>query len=142
MGLTIHYCLRAAGNEARARTLIHALHQTAQDLPFKERGPVVELSGDQCDYDRRSEDDPLRWLLIQTEESVEVTAQRRAPGGLTYQSYQKVRPLRLIGFAAWPGDGCEASDFGLCQFPAVVATPNGPLRTRLHHWHWGSFCKT
>jgi hypothetical protein len=142
MGLTIHYSLRSAGDQARARTLIQALYQTAQDLPFKELGPVVELSGDQCDYDCRSEHDPLRWLLIQAEESVEVPAQRSASGGSTYQTYQRVRPLRLIGFAAWPGDGSEASNFGLCQFPAVVDTSNGSLKTRLHHWRWSSFCKT
>ena len=38
MGLTIHYSLKARGSDAQARNLINALHQTAQDLPFKELG--------------------------------------------------------------------------------------------------------
>jgi hypothetical protein len=53
MGLTIHYSLKARGSDAQARKLIHALHQTAQDLPFKELGNVVDLSGDQCDFNKR-----------------------------------------------------------------------------------------
>ncbi len=71
MGLTIHYSLKARGSDAQARKLIQALHQTAQDLPFRELGQVVKLSGDQCDFNNRDKEDPLRWLLIQAEESVE-----------------------------------------------------------------------
>ena len=81
MGLTIHYSLKARGSDAQARKLIHALHQTAQDLPFKELGNVVELSGDQCDFNQRDKEDPLRWLLIQAEEDVEIVSQHRVIGG-------------------------------------------------------------
>jgi hypothetical protein len=102
----------------------------------------VELSGDQCNFNKRDPEDPLRWLLIQAQESVEIVAQRQVIGGQTYRSYQRVRPIRLIAFTAWPGEGCEASNFGLCQFPAVVASEGGPLKTRLSGWRWGSFCKS
>lgn len=83
MGLTIHYSLKTRGSEIRARRLVHALHQTARDLPFKELGEVVELSGDQCDYDRRSQNDPIRWLLVQAGQDVEIVAQRRIHHGRT-----------------------------------------------------------
>jgi len=53
MGLTVHYSLKSRGKEAHARKLVQALHQTAQDLPFKELGSVVELAGDQCDSNQR-----------------------------------------------------------------------------------------
>src|ERR1035438_2442612 len=142
MGLTIHYSLEAQGREAHARKLIHALHQTALDLPFKELGQIVELSGDQCDSNQRDREDPLRWLLIQADETVEIPAQGRVMGGQTFRSYQRVRPLRLIAFTAWPGEGCESSNFGLCKFPAVVDSERGPLKTRLSGWRWSSFCKT
>ena len=140
MGLTIHYSFRARGSEARARRLVHALHQTAQDLPFKELGEVVELSGEQCDANKRGQDDPLHWLLIQAEEDVEIVARRYTRDGRTYRAYQRVRPTRLIAFTAWPGEGCEESNFGLGQYPAEVQSPDGPLKTRLSGWRFGSFC--
>ena len=142
MGLTIHYSFKAQGDEARARTLMQALHQAAQDLPFKELGELVELSGDQCDYNRRGRDDPLRWLLIQAEQGVEIVSRRRARGGPSHRAWQNVPPIRLIAFTAWPGEGCEESNFGLGQYPAVVASAEGPLQTNLSGWHWSSFCKT
>ncbi len=142
MGLTIHYSLKARGNDAQARKLIQALHQTAQDLPFKELGQIVDLSSDQCDFNQRDKADPLRWLLIQAEDDVEIVSQRRVIGGQPCQSYQRVQPLRIIGFKAWPGEGCEQSNFGLCKFPAVVETEGGAVRTKLSGWRWSSFCKT
>ena len=137
MGLTIHYSLKARGNETRARKLIAALHQTAQDLPFKELGPIVDLFGDACDFNKRDRDDPLRWLLVQAEESVGLPCS----GGGT-RSF-RVKPDRIIAFTAWPGEGCEESNFGLCQFPKKITHPEfGVMPTRLSGWSWGSFCKT
>jgi hypothetical protein len=65
MGLTIHYQLAATGDEANARKLVQQLRQAALDLPFQHVGEIVELQGDQCDWKRRADDDPFRWLLIQ-----------------------------------------------------------------------------
>ena len=59
-------------------------------------------------------------------------------GGQTYRSYQRVQPIRLIAFTAWPGEGCEASNFGLGKFPAVIETVDGPFRTGLSGWRWSS----
>src|SRR5512136_861919 len=136
MGLTIHYSLKAQGSDVQARKLINALHQTAQDLPFKELGQVVELSGDQCNFNKRDKEDPLRWLLIQAAEDTEIVSQRRVLGGQTCRSYQKIQPLHLIAFTAWPGEGCEESNFGLCKFPSVVKTSDGPVNTKLFGWRW------
>ena len=111
MGLTIHYSLKAKGSDARAQKLIQALHQQAQDLPFKEVGPVVQLSGEQCDADKRDREDPLRWLLIQATEDVEVKQSRRV-GGVESGFCFTVPPTQVIAFTAWPGEGCEESNFG------------------------------
>jgi len=77
-------------------------------------------------------------LLVQATESVEL---KRA--GLTrYQTWAEVAPSRLIAFTTWPGEGCEAANFGLGQFPATLRTPRGAIPTGLTGWRWGSFCKT
>ena len=137
MGLTIHYRLQAKG--PNARKLIGALHQAAQDLPFKQLGPIVELSGEECHYDRRQPDDPLRWLLIQAQASVSL---KHLAGESEYSSI-RVTPLQLIAFTTWPGEGCEEANLGLCRFPAEVTHPrHGRVKTRLSGWHWSSFCKT
>jgi hypothetical protein len=141
MGLTIHYSLKAPGSDAQARKLVNALHQTAQDLPFKQLGQVVDLAGDQCDADKRSSDDRLRWLLIQATGSAEFKPQDRTRNA-GYSTWYNVVPSRLIAFDTWPGKGCEAANFGLGQYPAVIQTNHGPLRTGLSGWRWSSFCKT
>ncbi len=136
MGLTIHYSLKSEGDDAQARNLITALHRTAADLPFKELGDVVELSGAQCDFNRRQRNDPLRWLLIQSTQSVELKSENGR------QTWIEVTPSRIIAFRTWPGEGCEAANIGLCQYPNTVETPTRIIPTGLSGWHWSSFCKT
>jgi hypothetical protein len=132
MGLTVHYTLKAKGTEARARKLIESLHQAAQDLPLKELGEIIDLTGDACRFDLRDKNDPLRWLLIQAEQSVEINT----------GSYTRVSPTKVIAFTTWPGEGCEEANFGLCQYPATVETSEGRIHTQLSGWSWSSFCKT
>lgn len=91
MGLTIHYSFKTQGSDAQARELVNALHQTAQDLPFKELGQVVDLAGEQCDADKRGSDDRLRWLLIQATGSVEFKPQDRN-GKAGYTTWYNVAP--------------------------------------------------
>ena len=141
MGLTIHYSFKAPGSDAQARALVNALHQTAQDLPFKQLGQVVELAGEQCDADKRVSDDRLHWLLIQATGSAEFKPQGRSQDS-SYSTWYNVVPSRLIAFDTWPGEGCDAANFGLCQYPSTIRTNHGPLRTGLSGWRWGSFCKT
>ena len=133
MGLTIHYYLKARSNDTAARQLITDLHHVAQDLPFQELGEIIDLSGNACDHARRASDDPLRWLLIQASGSVQLTEKR----SLT------VQPNRVLAFTAWPGEGCEEANFGLCRYPRSISHPDfGTVPTKLSGWRWRSFCKT
>ncbi len=129
MGLTIHYSFKAQGNTARAQALVHALHRAAQDLPLQGLSRVVELSEEQCDYQLRLPGDPLRWLLIQAQ-------------AVTQDGRFRARPLLVLAFTAWPGEGCEAANFGLCQYPSLLETDEGLVQTGLSDWRWSSFCKT
>jgi hypothetical protein len=140
MGLTIHYRLKhSTRTPAVARQLVERLRQRALDLPFQQVGPLVELTGDACDFEKRPRDDPNRWLLIQSRESVE-----RTP----YQ--YDVRPTHLFAFSTVPGNGCEPANFGLCRYPASIEIEDQQtrlhrprrLRTGLGGWSWRSFCKT
>jgi hypothetical protein len=139
MGLTVHYTLKAKGDEAQARKLIQPLHHAAQDLPLKELGGIIDLNNDDCRFDLRDKEDPLRWLLIQAEQTVEIKSKRDPAGS---RSYQRVHPTRVMAFTTWPGEGCEEANFGLCRYPASIETSEGRIRTNLSGWYWQSFCKT
>ncbi|MCX6896787.1 MAG: hypothetical protein NTZ16_15110 [Verrucomicrobia bacterium] len=132
MGLTIHYKLKHAGNETAARRLIEQLHQAAQDLPFKEVQDIVDLTGEACKFDNHDKESPLRWLLIQADASLK----------LDEHSWLGVPPTRIIAFETWPGEGCEAANFGLCQYPATIEHQGKIIRTKMSGWRWSSFCKT
>lgn len=143
MGLTIQYTLKAKGGPARALRLVHALRQFAATLPFQELGEVVDLSGSDCDADRRAAADPHHWLLLQAGESILVPPAERTRHRPQMQESCRVAPLRVIGFSAWAGEGCEEANFGLCRFPATFTASDGRERpTGLAAWHWSSFCKT
>jgi len=137
MGLTIHYSLKAKGSEVNARNLVHALHQTAQDLPFEDVSEVVQLSGEQSDTDKRSQDDPSSWLLTHAGQSIEGEKQNDG-----WTPLYRVRPHHLIAFTTSPGQGCESASFGLCKYPPVIETRDGRMKTKLSGWCWSNFCKT
>ena len=142
MGLTIHYQLVTTGDEAQARKLVQQLWQAALDLPFQHVGELVEFTGDQCDYRKRADDDPYRWLLIQarTDIPLPVTPAERRRG---VRRDVEVVPQQLIAFETEPGDGCEPANFGLCRFPSELSHPEfGKVQTKLNGWSWRSFCKT
>ncbi len=140
MGLTIHYGLiHADAPASNVRPIVEQLRQHALRLPFQEVGPLVELSGDACDFERCEQDDPNRWLLIQAREYLDRHGVRYA-----------VLPTALIAFTTQPGKGCEPANFGLCQYPRSITVENAALpkrrpkslRTGIAGWRWGSFCKT
>jgi hypothetical protein len=144
MGLTIHYNLQANTRSAnKARELVEQLRQKALDLPFKEVSEVVELAEDNADIDKLARDHPHRWLLIQAQAFV-VHHQGKL------ETHLLVKPERVIGFTAWPGEGCEEANFGLAVYPRTVEIEDQScfpprtkrLRTGLAAWSWGSFCKT
>ena len=161
MGLTIHYSLTAkTRSAAKALKMVEALRQRCLDLPFKEVGEVVDLSGKQCDFNLRDKEDPLRWFLIQSDTSVSYVWKRKldAKTGLPTMRAVKpaendhsrfsmgVLPLHVIGFTAWPGEGCEESNVGLCLFPPTVEVEHygykDTMRVGAKGWSWHSFCKT
>ena len=97
----------------------------------------MDLRGKECDFNQRDQNDPLRWLLIQARESVQYNPRRPQLG-----SYS-VTPRRVIAFTAWPGDGCEQSNIGLCEYPDwIIEGRHGKQITHLTGWSWSSFCKT
>lgn len=132
MGLTIHYSLQSnASSQSKARQLVEALRQKALDLPFKEVGEIVELSGSETDSDQSDEDDPNRWLLIQAGEYV-----------VRDEVHYRVGPTRLIAFSTFPGEGSEPANFGLAQYPKTIEIEGKRIRTGFANWRWSSFCKT
>jgi len=144
MGLTIHYALKSSTRSPKkARELVAHLRGRALDLPFAQVEDIVELKGEECDFDRRDRDDPHRWLLIQAGRHIE-----RFMPGVGNCSY-RVNPTHVIAFETLPGDGCEPANFGLCRYPThiEVAKPyrqdlKHRFRTGLSGWTWSSFCKT
>jgi len=144
MGLTIHYNLKSTTRSPKkARKLVAHLRGRALDLPSANVDDIVELSGEECDFDKRDQDDPLRWLLIQACQYVE----RPASGGRVRR--YRVAPTHVIAFGTLPGEGCEQANWGLCRYPThiEVANPDLPWRTKrirpgLPGWRWSSFCKT
>jgi len=134
MGLTIHYSLRSAtrSNDV-ARRIVEQLRQRALDLPLQHVGEILDLQGDQCDFERREQDDPDRWLLIQANQPVELD-----------DYVYNAAPSRLIAFTTSPGDGSEPANFGLCRYPRFIENRIGKrVQTKLPTgWSWQSFCKT
>jgi len=132
MGLTIHYGLQADyNNPKRARQLIEQLRQKALDLPFKEVGAIMDMSGDAADFEKLPQDDPNRWLAVQAGQYVE-----------RGNTHYRVTPNRLIAFSTWPGEGAEEANFGLAAYPKTIQVDGRRLQTKLRDWTWGSFCKT
>jgi hypothetical protein len=138
MGLTIHYKLHCdTRRSTEARRLVEELRTKALDLPFQEVGEVVELKGDACQFDRYGQDHPHRWLLVQAGQYVERD-----------RIHYSVMPKHVVAFSAWPGEGCEEANFGLCIYPGVLEITDPrtgrarKLRTELKGWCWSSFCKT
>ena len=101
MGLTIHFKLETnTSSPDDARKLVEQLRQKALDLPFKEVGEI-STSAATKPTSRSKQGQRHRWLLIRAEGSV--------PKGGTYR---RVKPIRIIAFSTWPGDGSEPANSG------------------------------
>jgi len=128
VGLTIHYSLTTdLTTPNQVRQLVEAVRQLALDLPFEHVSEIIEFSGDNAE----SEDDTARWLRIQSEAHVEVG-----------QYYHRLPPKNCIAFSTWPGQGCEAANFGFCKYPAYITVEGKRIATKRKGWTWSSFCKT
>lgn len=136
MGLTIHYSLSSKSRSVRnVRSQVEELRQRALDLPFQSVTELVELEGDNCDWQALSDSDPNRWMLIQAGQYIEKNGR-----------HYSVSPQHLVAFTANPGDGCEAVNIGLCLYPSTLEVEETGgrkrIRTGLGGWSWQSFCKT
>lgn len=133
MGLTIHYSFHSpTGSADDARRLVEQLRLHALELPFKMVGEMIDLSGAECDFEKCEKDDPHRWLLVQANQYIERD-----------EHFIQFPPTRLIAFPTWPGEGSEAANFGLCQYPRTVKVRGKDEDTgRPSGWSWSSFCKT
>jgi hypothetical protein len=131
MGLTIHYTLRSTvtGPE-KARQLVEQLRQAALDLAMSEVSEVIEFSETAYDF-QTLHDDHLLWLHVQSRRMISVG-----------EAYRFVVPSRAFAFSTWPGEGCEAANFGLAIYPDTVETEDGTVSTGLNGWSWQSFCKS
>lgn len=156
MGLTIHYSLslpvKATLPEVRQR--LGALRQACLDLPMQEVGELLEFKGEECSFEKRDREDPVRWFLCQADSHIYYQiAQNGKP--LAVQQLENgcysrtVLPEHIVGFSTYPGDGCEECNVGLSRFPRKVCIRN--RRTGKDHrikvadgdgWRWHSFCKT
>lgn len=128
MGLTIHYELALSRDMTpkQVRAKVEALRQRCLDLPFKDVGPLLDLQGDACNYEK-NQDENLRWLLIQGGKTLvryhytsKGTPRRghvkdNSPGYAN--AYVQVFATRMLGFSTIPGEGCEPANFGLSLFP-------------------------
>src|ERR1039457_4961407 len=131
MGLTIHYDLALPAKTLLpdVRQKLGALRQTCLDLPFKEVGEPIEFKGEECDWNKRDQEDPLRWFLIQSDTTVHFKYDRsgkpvRVDGWRDGSHGRSVLPDHIVGFSTWPGDGCEEANIGLCRFPRTTTIPN------------------
>ena len=132
MGLTIHYQLKLASRSlTKARTVINQLHDLASTLPLGLIGPVMEITGDDCNFQNCTDNEPHRWLLIQANGNFQVG-----------KCFYDVRPQKIFAFTTRPGKGCEPANFGLCLYPSTIEVPGRVIRTGLTGWRWSSFCKT
>ena len=118
MGLTIDYSLRSLTKNAHR--LVEQMRQLALDLPFESVGEIISLEGDECDFEKQrgKVDEDRLWLLIQASQHVKLPWSERIS--------VSVMPTRIIAFSTWPGPGCEAAHFGLCQYPLTVEVPYRP----------------
>jgi hypothetical protein len=132
MGLTIHYKFQSnVQNRKAARQLIEQLRQKALDLPFKEVGEIIDISGEVADFGKLDQNDPLNWLIVQAGNYVVLVGR-----------HHRVTPTQVIAFSTWPGEGCEQANFGLSVYPKTIEVDGKTLRTGLSDRSWSSFCKT
>ena len=136
MGLTIHYSISLPRHTTteNVQAKVNALRQRCLDLPFKEVGEIISLSaknGDKMSWRDLGDERGAKWdLLFGTKGRAQWDAllnASSAPDTLKQDengSMIKEVPAEIaIGFAAWPGDGCEGSDISIGLLPAEISAP-------------------
>lgn len=148
MGLTIHYKLRSRVTTLKgAREKMSAFREAIAGLGFEQLSDIFHMEGAAADFEKRGrhvsaltdqvdkiEDETKRWFLIQSSTQVKDPSDRS-------RSYIQP-PYEVVGFSTWPGDGCEAANFGLSRYPETIKVNGREILTGLKGWSWRSFCKT
>jgi hypothetical protein len=131
MGLTIHYSLSlpAKTTVPEVKQKLGALRQHCLDLPFQEVGELLEFRGEECNFDLRDREDPLRWFLCQADTTINYNYERTGKPvpvqGWADGSYgRSVLPEHIVGFSTYPGNGSEECNVGLSRFPRTVIVGN------------------
>lgn len=155
MGLTIHWELVFGGDMEAALAKVTQMRQKAMDMSFVEVSEVAHFVGAECDYQqhrsngpKHDEDDAWVWLLIQAQGHDGV---RIATDGRRLRKNEKSqdgcvwispKPVEVIAFRTWPGEGCEGANFGLARHETSVWHNGKEYKVGKGGWSWGSFCKT
>ena len=166
MGLTVHFNFRAPPGTDAAAALGHvqALQRFCEDRPFAEVDQeIAHFEGEHdCDFEAEPPGHPHRWLKVMSRESLRRRETLYHPDdndlrcgydvGSRCEIHYDVKPVEIIAFSAWPGEGCESLELGLARYPDRISfwdyrysrrSRRRTLWTRLgHHWRWGAFCKT
>jgi len=154
MGLTIHYELSLPGLTPQhvVEEMLERLRQRIMDLPFKQvDDKLTTREGDAADFSQSKKDDDKRWFLIQCQAHANFKYDRQGrptrAGWRISRFSMSFPPAKVIGFSAWPGEGCEEANFGMCRFPERVEVKGEdglPHSVSLGKpgWSWRSFCKT
>jgi hypothetical protein len=153
VGLSIHWEFGFDGTVDEVKQKLELMREKAVALGFKEVGTVHHVVGKDCEYEpHRDKDDGLFWALIQAQGYVRVDEYGKPLGDR--ESYAgcchlQVTPVEVVVLDTWPGDGCEAANFGLARYGKTVKFsvsrfgPEKDVPTGLGDgWHWRSFCKT
>ena len=144
MGLTIHYSFKSDTKSVKEiKRIIKQVHQRALDLPFHSVTDIVDLKGDECDFEKNQNED-LRWMLIQASGYVRISRKDDS------SQWIRVAPKRVIGFTVVVGEGSEPLNFTFASYSKTVRYPQlsqFPWETRTYRvgkpeWSGYSFCKT
>ncbi len=152
MGLTVHYDLRLSGINNQqvgvVRGKMEALRQKCLDLPFREVDDrLFEAEGKKaCDW-QRQKDEKIRWMLLQARESLVMRRNRKGrwvkcqwgDGGA--HGFD-ILPEHVIGFSAWPGEGCESTEIVIGRLPPVFEFHGQTIPLKTPDWRAKCFCKT
>ena len=164
MGLTIHFSFRAPPetDSETALKYVDRLHGFCEDRPFAEVSPCRHFRGArECDFECTDKNDPCRWMKIQAREYIRRKEILWHPdpqdlqwghhAGEQSEVHYDVKPVEIVGFSAWPGEGCESLEIVLARYPETMTwfdrrhsrkPRTRTIRTYLGGWRWGAFCKT
>jgi hypothetical protein len=138
---------------------LEQLRQRCIDLGFKEVSEIKIVEADFFrKHDSRKTNDEWSWWAVQAGKWINIRP-RQWDDGTGFKLYDhakvikrgkdihhypsfKLSPIMAIGFSAWPGEGCEEMNFGMCLYPSATEYGCENISTGVKGWHWSSFCKT